>query len=38
MQGLLTFEENLKYEGNIPLVAYIEFETTAPTDKQKLIV
>ena len=33
MQSLLTFEENLKYKGNIPLVAYIEFETTAPTDE-----
>ena len=31
-QSLLTFEENLKYKGDIPLVAYIDFETTAPTD------
>ena len=29
----MTFEENLKYNGNIPLVAYIDFETTAPTDQ-----
>ena len=33
-QSLLTFEENLKYKGNIPLVAYIDFETTALTDQQ----
>ena len=32
-QNLLTFEENLKYNGDIPLVAYIDFETTAPTDE-----
>ena len=31
-QSLLTFEENLKYKGDIPLVAYIYFKTTAPTD------
>ena len=30
----MTFEENLKYKGNIPLVAYINFEATAPTDQQ----
>ena len=30
---MLTFEENLKYKGDIPLVAYIDFETTEPTDK-----
>ena len=30
--SLLTFEENLKYKGDIPLVACIDFETTAPTD------
>ena len=28
----MTFEENLKYKGNIPLVAYVNFETTAPND------
>lgn len=33
MQGLLTFLENLKYKEDIPLVAYIDFETTAPTDE-----
>ena len=32
-QNLLTFEENLKYKGDIPLVAYIDFETIALTDK-----
>ena len=32
MQSLLTFEENLKYKGDILLVAYIDFEITAPTD------
>ena len=35
-------EENLKYKGDIPLVGYIDFETTAPTDvswswKQKFV-
>ena len=33
IQNLLTFEESLKYKGDIPLVAYIDFETTAPTDE-----
>ena len=32
-QNLLTLEENLKYKGDIPLATYIDFETTAPTDK-----
>ena len=32
-QSLLTFEESLKCRGDIPLVAYISFETTAPTDE-----
>ena len=31
-QNLLTFEENLKFKHDIPLAAYIDFETTAPTD------
>lgn len=31
-QSLLTFEENLKYKGDMPPVAYIGFETTAPSD------
>ena len=30
-QSLLKFEENLKYKGDISLVAYINFEATAPT-------
>ena len=29
----ITFEENLKYKRDIPLVAYIDFETTPPPDK-----
>ena len=32
VESLLTFEENLKYKTDIPLTAYIDFETTAPTD------
>ena len=32
MQSLLAFEENLNYKGDIPLVTYIDFEATAPTD------
>ena len=32
-QSLLTFEENLKYKGDIPSVAYIDFETTARTSE-----
>ena len=32
-QNLLTFEENLKFKRDIPLTAYIDFETTAPTDE-----
>ena len=31
-QSLITFEENLKYNCDIPLTAYIDFETTAFTD------
>ena len=29
-QNLVTFEDNLGYKGNLPVVAYIDFETTAP--------
>ena len=29
---LVTFEDNLGYKGDLPVVAYIDFETTAPTD------
>ena len=32
-QNILTFKENLKHKHDIPLTAYIDFETTAPTDK-----
>ena len=32
-QNLITFEENSKYKEDMPLVAYIDFETTAPTHK-----
>ena len=35
-QSLLTFEENLEYKGDVPLVAYIDFEMTASTDQQWL--
>ena len=34
MQNLLTFDENLKYKGDIPLIAYSYIEKTAPTDQQ----
>ena len=30
---MVTFEENLIFKGDIPLTAYIDFETTAPTDE-----
>ena len=29
-QNLGTFEDNLGYKGNLPVVAYIDFEMTAP--------
>ena len=31
-QNLATFEDNLDYKGNLPVVVYIDFETTASTD------
>ena len=31
-QSLITFEENLKFKRDMPFTAYIDFETTAPTD------
>ena len=31
-ENLITFEGNLGYKGDLPAVAYIDFETTAPTD------
>ena len=30
-RSLLTFEENLKYKCDVPMTAYIDFKTTAPT-------
>ena len=32
MQNLVAFEGILKYEGDLPLTVYIDFEKTAPTD------
>ena len=29
---MIIFQKNLKYKSNIPLTAYIDFETTVPTD------
>ena len=31
-QNLVTYEENLKYKGDIPITIYFDFETTMPTD------
>ena len=31
-QNLVSFEGNFGYKGDLPVVAYIDFETTAPTD------
>ena len=31
-RNMLTFEENLQFKRDVPLTAYIDFETTAPTD------
>ena len=31
-QNLVTFEENLKYKGDLPMVIYFNYETTAATD------
>ena len=31
-RNLLTYEENIKLKRDVPLTAYIDFETTAPTD------
>ena len=30
--NLVTFEDNFKYKGDLPMTAYIEFKTAAPTD------
>ena len=32
IQNLVTFKDNLKYKGDLPLCVYADFETTAPTD------
>ena len=32
----MTFEEKLKYKGDIPIVAYFDFETIAPDDQQRI--
>ena len=31
-QNLITFEDNLKFKGDLPMAIYYDFETTAPTD------
>ena len=31
-QNLVTFEDNLKYKGDLPMVIYFHYETTAATD------
>ena len=31
-QNLVTFEDSLKYKGDLPMVIYFDYETTAPTD------
>ena len=31
-QNLITFEENLKYKGDLSMVVYFDYETTAMTD------
>ena len=31
-KNFITFEDNFKSKGNIPMVIYFDFETTAPTD------
>ena len=32
LKNVVTFEDNLKYRGDIPFCVYADFETTAPTD------
>ena len=29
---MVTYKDNLRYKGNVPLAVYIDFETTTPTD------
>ena len=35
IQNVVSFEDNLKYKGDIPLRAYADFEITAPTADYK---
>ena len=35
LHNLITFENGLKYKGNIPLAAYIHFKKTASTNECK---
>ena len=32
LKNVVTFEDNLKYKGDVPFCVYADFETTAPTD------
>ena len=32
LKNVVTFEDNLKYRGDVPFCVYADFETTAPTD------
>ena len=32
LQNVVTFEDDIKYKGDIPLCVFADFETTAPTD------
>ena len=32
LQNVVTFEDNIKYKGDIPLCVYADFKTTAPTN------
>ena len=32
LQNVVTFEDDIKYKGDIPLRVFADFETTAPTD------
>ena len=31
-QNLVTFEENLKYKGDLPMVVYFDYKTTSTTN------
>ena len=32
-QNLVTYENNIKYKGDLPMTLYFDFETTAPTEE-----